>query len=228
MSKLFRGVVSQLSGEEEEVLFPIVETTNSSTNGTSATSHTIDLPSGIASGNLLLIFWNGAANSSYTADTPSGWNSLYDATNGNLRARGAYRVSNGSEGSSVGVTFSAASRFSSTAYRISRYEATPAAGGAATGTSASPDPASLSHGFVGTDKVLWIAVSHSAAGGSISYPSGYSGGVSGYSGVFNNFHARTASAHREFESASENPGAFAVTDSVAWVARVVAIRGTTA
>lgn len=222
MTKLFRGVVSQYG--EPEILFPVVESVQPTAPADGASSHSFSLPSGVSAGNLILAFWNGASNVAYTANSLSGFTDFHNSTQGNLRARAAYRVATGSEGSSVTASFSSFTRFSGVMFRISRYTGTPAIGGVVGSTSTTPNPGSLTHGL-DSDKVLWLAVSHSAAGGSISYPSSYSSGVSAYTGIFNSFHARTSIARRELETASEDPGSFNIGNSLVWRAYTVAIMG---
>lgn len=195
-----------------------------------ATTHSVEWGAGAAD-DVLVMLYNGAANQSYTLSLPSGWASLYDVTQGDLRARAAWRPAPSASSGSTNVTLNNGSRFSAQTYRIQGVwdggllETAIAVGGAAGGTSTGPNPGSLSVPWGTSQPSLILAVSHSAAGGSVSYPSGYTDGTTAYTGVFNSFHARTSSAITTVTAASEDPGAFTLGDSVAWRAATIAIRG---
>lgn len=197
----------------------------------SAASHALALPTAQA-GDLLLAMYNGAAAASYTLGVPTGFTGLYDVTNGNLRGRAAARIATGGEGATASVTMGGdAQRFAGVVLAIRGWDEAAGIAGAitvgthATGSSTAPNPPSASPAWGASPPTLVVALAHSAAGGSITYPSGYENGASAYTGVFNNFHARASAATREIAAASEDPAAFAIGNSVAWIARAIAIKG---
>lgn len=198
----------------------------------SATTHPVNVPA-VTAGDLQLIIVNAAASTSYTISTPSGWTQLYNSANGNLRGAAFYREAPSTSGATtVNITISAGQRLTAVAYTITGHDTVPAladiisVSAGATGTSTTPNPSSVSVSWHDTgEKTLALAVAHSAAGASVSYPSGYSDGQTAYTGVFNYFHARTSVAEKNIEAASEDPGSFTLGDSQLWMARTIVIRG---
>lgn len=210
---------------------PIVVDSEPTVQATSGTVHAIDVPAVLA-GDLILIFANGAASAAYTMTVPTSYASLWDEANGNLRGRGFRRVApSDAAATTASVTLSAGQRFSAITLVIRGYDTDVAiadaiaVGTAATGNSDSPNPPSVSPPWGDTVPSLIVPVAHSAAGGSISYPSSYTDGLTAYTGVSNNFHARTSSAEREVEASSEDPGTFGLGGAFLWVAQTVAIKG---
>jgi hypothetical protein len=207
--------------------YPVVEGSNTGANagGTGTSSYSAPLPSSITAGELLLLFVSAGAGAARTVTTPTNWSSLFNSIGaGSLRRFcGFYKFANGSEGASVTVAASANSFWSSTAYRISGYQGAPQAGTTATGSASNPDPPNLTPSW-GSAKTLWIAAAGRDAGGASDFsasPANYSALIqNGGSGSAN--HSATASAYREFQAASENPGTF--TSNSDWAANTVAIR----
>ena len=198
--------------------FPIVETTN---NGTTAdgTSHTVNLPTGIVSGNLLLAMFS--LSTPATATWPAGWTELYDtASAGTLMGSGAYRVADGGEGASITVTTSIGGEGSYNTYRISGQHASsaPEVGTSATGSSTTPDPPAVTPTW-GSADTLWFAVMHHDFCTVTTAPTNYTNLLAqdGATPV-------TASARRALAAADENPGGFTVSAADAWVAQTCAVR----
>ena len=211
--------------------FPTVETTATYDDGEdSYDTRNVTLPSGIASGDLLVMFCNTVSAWSGGISVPSGWTALYTSVfsgESGDKVRCFYKTATGSEGSTVAVATPDWTRMSAVTFRISGWDSgeAPEAGTPAVNSgSTAPNPPSLTPSW-GSDKTLWLAVSHSSAGSSVSYPTNYSGGVTAYSGVDNAYHARTAVAVRELEATSEDPGAFTLGSSATWVANTVAVLG---
>src|SRR5262245_10895511 len=128
--------------------FPTVAGTNTSANSSASTSHTVNLPASIASGDLLIIFIAdsiGTANSGFSA---SGWTALAKCDNGtNHGFQCLYKIASGSEGGSVVVTSAASGKTAHNSYRITGWHGTspPEQGTPVTGGGgANPDPPSLS------------------------------------------------------------------------------------
>src|SRR5215472_3753213 len=80
------GLLSLLSGAARSIFpalfllismaFPVVAATNTSAVSSNATSHTVNLPSGITSGDLLLIFFGDSLNGGASTTTITGWTGL--------------------------------------------------------------------------------------------------------------------------------------------------------
>lgn len=201
--------------------FPIVQATNSGFTSSSASSYAAPLPASIQAGELLLLFV--ATNNTVTHTTPSGWSLGFTQSSSGARLSCFYKVASGSEGSSVTVSYSGSCHSSINSYRISGYQGTPEVGTAATGTSTSPNPPNLAPSW-GSAKTLWFAaiglqVNLSAV--TTTPPSGYGSEVIAGTATLT---PRAASSRRELQASSEDPGTYAITQSIPWVANTVAIR----
>jgi len=197
--------------------FPAVASTNSSQQAANTTSHTVNLPAGIAAGNLLFIFFNvtGVTN----VNTPTNWNSLI-----NLPGTGPdgatprtvvfYKVADGTEGSTVTITTSASKKSQHFTYRITDYSGTPEVSTGATGTTTSPDPDSLTP-LGGSKDYLWIAVTAWVMDlGNMAlsaYPTNYTDNQLSNKTGSTGDHNGMAVATRNNTASSENPGAFTLT-----------------
>lgn len=206
-------------GRRAAAPFPTVVTTNTST-GASSSSHTVSLPTGIVSGNLLIAFC--ALNDDRTHTWPAGWTELTDADTGNIVASVAYRVADGSEGSTISVSLGGGSSTSAhITLRITNYTGTPEAGTPVGGTSTTPDPPSVSPSW-GSDEILVLAFASSRTSSVASAaPSGYGNLIT----VANGSNPAAACARLEVTASSENPGTFTLPGSVEWQAQTICIRG---
>lgn len=212
--------------------FPVIETT-AETATVAGTSHVVTLPSGIVSGDLILILTNkGVANTTFNA--LAGWTELVDdaVSNGNTIWA---RTSDGSEGSTVTFTSAASVRCSHIAYRISGAEPVsvqaPQLSTVATGTSATPDPTTCTP-TGGAKDYLWIAMAGMAGeeadddtwGNSPptnflpNPPRQKTNGIGG-----TNQGGLILSAERSVNAASLDPGSFGVDTSNAWRAYTIAV-----
>lgn len=203
---------------------PTVQGRASYVASASSTSHTVNLPSGVQAGELLLIFWSLIGSSTTTASA-SGWSVLYAAGASLSRACSfgcLYKVADGSEGSSASVTLSAAASSMQTyAFRIKDGKS-PTAGTAASGssgTTSDPPAVSPSGGAVPS---LFIAVSQftEAANSLSAYPSGYENGQWQNN---SNGNSKLATAERQGRATSENPGVLTWSGSGSWFANTVAV-----
>ena len=213
--------------------YPVVAGTATSSENNNTNSHTITLPAGIQSGDLLLIFWSNRERNGINVPTPNGWTLLYESSSSNEARRICwYKIANGNEGTSITINTYGSNqgiRSAHNSYRIAAgtYEGVPVAGTPATGNSGSPNPPSLVSGF-GTTKTLWIAASHSLGASDVTAPASYSNLKQIYSNDVaqaSTFYATMATATRELEAASEDPGSFSLSPSEEWVANTVAIQG---
>ncbi|MGI9293521.1 MAG: hypothetical protein ACR2PS_06015, partial [Pseudomonadales bacterium] len=98
---------------------PTVATRNFSGNTTNTTSHSVSLPSGLTSGDLLIVCFT-CDSTGETITDPTGWTLI---TGTNLSAQGItskawYRVSDGGEGATLTVTTAGSEQSSHVSYRI--------------------------------------------------------------------------------------------------------------
>lgn len=192
--------------------FPSVATTANGTDAGSATSATVQLPSGIVAGDRLLIVavFNGAV----TGLTIAGF-SLVTGTGPSYVVE---RVADGSEGSSIAASWTTARSSAWYALRIiNAHRTQPAEGATGSGTSANPDPPALTASW-GPLQNLWIVT-----GGSLDAFSGYPTGYTNNQYTAGSTTA-IASATASLGVATQNPGAFTIDSSQAWRANTVVIR----
>lgn len=209
--------------------FPQVQSTSSGNSGANVTSQDITLPSGISAGDLILIFFNNDGAQVISVTSPaSGWEGPVgqdvSPSNSN-RLSVLWRWADGSEGATITVSISSTEGCAWTCYRISGADQTtdPELSTATTGTSTAPNSGSLSPSW-GAEDTLWFSVygwdgnqSHS------TYPTNYGSNqlTDRWANVAG---AGIASASRELNASSEDPGAGAIGGSDQWVAYTVAVR----
>ena len=195
--------------------FPVVETTNTSQESSAVTTHTVSLPSGIVSGNLLLLFID--TNTATTVTGPSGWTELWAQSSGPYLRRGYYRQADGTEGTTVTFSTSVASQSVHISYRISGAEnpstqVPEAAVLGAGGSGTTIDPPSLTP-TGGAKDYLWIAgASHnSASSGAVNAaPTNYSSLLTSTVATL----VGNGTAQRNLNAASENPDTVGISASV--------------
>lgn len=200
--------------------FPAVMATNTSFDTTNSTSKTVNLPASIAAGELLVII---IATGNTATVSASGWTFLSQDSNGTISTMTlGYKTATGAEGATVTVTLGTARKFAATSYRISGWGgAAPEKGTAATGSSVSPDPPSLTPSW-GTKNTLWLAAySSNGSAGATGYPSSYSNGITATTGATAT-QVSIASAERQRSASSEDPGAFTQA-TAGWVAQTFGI-----
>ncbi len=199
--------------------FPTVAATNGGYDGT-GTSHTVNLPSGIVAGDLLIVFFDSYTN--LTVTFPSGWTKLFDGNSGTYGQTLVcyYRVADGTEGSTIAVTTSASEPTAHTSYRITGYSGAPTCGTLATGTNTNPDPPSCSPGW-GAQDILWIAVCGAAAYVTAA-PSGFGSFIN--EPTYSQYLGNIGSAQENYHGSYLNPGTFTINGSASWCANTVAIR----
>ena len=200
--------------------FPQVETTNTSATTTSSTSHTVSLPTGIQSGELLIAMLGGyefTQSSPVDVSWPGGWTEFYEedasVPNLHLAVAGAYRQADGTEGSSITVTTNFSVLAAHNTYRISGAadpadQPPEAATIAYTDTASGIDPPSLTP-TGGAKNYLWLAVAGWRRTGvnEIVNPGSYTGGIEDSSGGSSSG-TRLRSLSRQLNAASENPSTF--------------------
>lgn len=211
--------------------FPSVVNTNESATTGANTAHTINLPASIVAGNLLLIIL-AKGSVAATVNAVAGWGELVDENS----ARGfaiLYRLANGSEGSTLGLTLSGSTKSASIAYQISGASdpatRAPELSTVATGTSTSPNPTAVAV-TGGPKDALIIATfnqTNEAADDDAwctSAPANYTGLLQKTAGTAGtNVGVELATAHRQVNTSSEDPGAFTSTLNLAWRAYAISI-----
>lgn len=216
--------------------FPTVSFRTNSTNVTGTTSHTVSFGTSLTSGQLavaMFVFKGNGSNGGCGPTGPpcftwpTGWTSISSNNqNANVRLEIRYKVSDGTEGSSMSITSTVSGSSVARVWVIASgsYNGNPVAGTAAGGTSSSPDPPSLSPSW-GSDDNLWIVVNGVSTARSTSafdanltqtgtqtIGNTTSGSGEGY-------------GERQFTSATYDPTAFTISASTDWLAQTVAVRG---
>lgn len=207
--------------------FPVIAATATTTSASGSATHTINLPSGIASGNLLFLIVQWKNDSASVSSLSQTWNVLTGQTGSSRRTAMFWRVSDGTEGATTTVTFSASTDMvMGLAYRTTGAQSVEI-GTYATGSSNSPNPPSLSPSW-GSAKTLWaiyIGVADNRQSLS-SYPSNYT-----LSQITSVGSASSGSTNQEAwlagyqnEASSEDPGTGTLSSSLSWVAQTIAFR----
>ncbi len=207
--------------------FPRVMAVATTSDNTVANDHALNMPSGIVSGELLLVIMNGAG----VNQTPSGWSKMLENTGISAGELAIYtRTADGAEGATVTFNFQsgATAPAAAVAYRISGWSGVEGAIGSA--VAANPDPPSHTASW-GAAKTLWVAACACTRTGTttmlpITQPSGYGSTQSSEATqALPNAKVLVGSAVLENQVATENPGAFSLSSSPSTaVAATVAVR----
>lgn len=209
--------------------FPTIADTNTSFEITNVTSHTVNLPPNISSGDLLLVFFCVDGNPSITfPNEGTDWISILDLNNAGFnRCKIAYRKADGGEGASIEVATDGAQMSSHVSYRITGHAdpstQAPEASTGATGSSNSPNPDSLDP-TGGAKDFLWIAVAGYNDGRTTvtGYPTNYT--LSNLNGRANDAEGvGTGVGGYNNNTTIEDPGTFTLSASERWVACTVAV-----
>lgn len=190
--------------------YPVLEGSATTSITSATTSHTVNLPSGIAAGELLLIIIRtGGTNINFSV--PSGWSQCpWVELDANGTTSAFFKTASGSEGSTVSITTSGSRKSSAIAIRVSSWLALEDAGMANTTTSNNPPNLAPTWGSA---KTLWIAcVTQRGDGVFGAAPSNYTGMIQATAGDATTAGSRCAFAFRKLEASSEDPGRFNVVD----------------
>lgn len=205
-----------------------IATTNTYSNAVAATSHPVDLPSGITAGDLLLVFFSSHNTASVT--TPSGWTALISKINSDAFYVFA-KIADGSEGSTVSVVIPSTRVAAAVSYRITgaRNGVTSseiAVSSAVDASTATPDPPSLTPSW-GSSENLWIALTFTidATFTFSSYPTNYSLGQNNVIVGSGSAGSGLSVAARLFTATSEDPGVFTTVTARNRSTYTLAVRG---
>jgi hypothetical protein len=210
---------------------PTVVTTNTSAVATAATSHTINLPGSLVSGNLILLKISEAAPGASSTFTIPDFTEITaaHAINGTVVAeRTFYKISDGTEGASVTGTSSVSEKSAHTAYQINGGD-TPYSGTGATGSGAAnaANPPNVS--VVSGPKDILVVASMSQDGETYTggaAPTNYTNLLTNNSGAggATTVNCWIQTAQRALTAASsEDPGVFSHTATVGWCAQTIII-----
>ena len=207
--------------------------------GISAASafHTVQLPTGIVTGSLVIIVGRIAGNR--TTTWPAGWQTyLNDGTRdwhdvdldaADDRITAVYRVCDGTEGASIIVGLSASDKGSYIAYRISGHEDPSTQAPeilSAIGNTAGPDSPSLTPaGGLKNYLVLSLDTHAGEQTTVVTPPIGYTntGQVTSGTGGQVATNCQINYASRQVAASVENPGAYVISASGAWTALTIVI-----
>lgn len=217
-SKRRRGASASVVTYPTIVGTPALTASGTGVNNTNATL-TLNLPTGIVSGELLVLLVSTA--SARTVTQPSGWAmplALNPGGSGTERQLCVMtKTATGSEGSTVSASQSVNSNYSSVAVRIDDWSNIEVSTGT-TGNSATPNPDSISPSWGASVGSLFLAAGSLRGGIASAGPSGYTGLTAGESG-----NVSIAVANRSAASANEDPSAFTTPTSNTWAAATIAI-----
>lgn len=227
------GIGAALCAQAGARAFPVFEAV-SRTTGVSPTA-----PATVNANDLLvaLLVVDGSVDFDTGADPANdpfatdGWTLLFSTLSGTAcRLVGYYKLAVGTEdGVAYNCIWTAATRQVTHIYRFS-YPGGPPGGTLceaatpATGTSAAPDPPSVTPSW-GAGNTLWLIVegSDDQTADVSAYPTNYTA-----NGIYNEVSASNGvglgSSYRAVNVASENPGAFTLAASQEWVAATIAIK----
>lgn len=209
--------------------FPSIAATATTSRPVAETSSPVNLPAGIAAGNLLLVFFRSAGPG--TIGWPAGWTEIAeDASDGSFDVTAiAWRKADGAEGATISVSHGSA-KACALAWRITGAEdplvQPPILSGVAVGFNGNPDSLLLAP-TSGARDYLWLSMAGVAGISSvlffpIDYPLAQLQEGSG-SADTPDTNCRCYAAARLLNAASENPGPFVIDTFLQWTAWTVAV-----
>jgi hypothetical protein len=188
--------------------FPVVQSTNTSAESSTTTTHTIALPSGIQEGDLLIFTFREGVG--VQPSEPSGWTRTSSNNTGGFYSV-FYKTAGASEPSTVEVTTSLTISSSHISYRISGWEDIEL-----TISNNTVRPPSLTASW-GADDNLWIAGTSTRRGNRefTDPPSNYSNllTISTDPSATTTGNSVSATAQRNLNTATEHPGEFTMGSS---------------
>lgn len=187
------------------------------TGAASASSHSVNLPSGIQAGDFLLVYIR-AGNTNINITPPGDWTIHGTEMDANGTSILICKTASGSEGASISVTFSGARTLAAVAMRFSGQSGYHSTSPANVNTTGDPPELVIS----GVEKHHYIALlSNRTTQAVTAAPSGFSGLVAAYSttvGNPSNVECTAAAAFLKAEDDTLDPGVFGGTFSGAHAA----------
>ena len=209
--------------------FPYVEDFNTSDSASTTTSHNVDLPATVNTGELLVVFFGSPVNFVLSTSFPVGWTEIYDGGVGFGAAHisVAYKIADGTEGgTTITVVSSSSVPSSHVSFTISNHNSSTNAPEISTGTSgssSSPNPDSLTASW-GTDDNLFIAIESNVTQTTTAYPTNFDDNQHTRNYTFSNIGVCT----RDWNTnATQDPGIFTLSSSSQWLAATMVVQGGT-
>jgi len=216
------------------VTFPTVESITETSFGSASTNHAVNMPATVTTDDLLLIFMATYTDAAQTAPTDLGtWTQVHQGNSGSgFVAGGIYAIkAAGTEGgSTANVTTASSLAGAGQCFRITGWSGTIAdleasmdgysSGTARSGSSLTPS--------WGQEDALWITMANTGdddqAVTSSPFVANYTDGADTACGAGSNASGRIATAHRELNATSEDPGNFTIASSEAWAVGTLVVR----
>ena len=208
--------------------FPQDQTPVATQFGSVATAHLVSMPASVTAGDLLIIIIE--VRGTQTLTTPGGWTVEWTDSGG---AACYVRDADGTEGgTTVDVVSSVADVGAAQCLQITSKSwfgtlATGVESGTlATGSSDSPDPASVTPSWGALDTLFIAATGYTDDDATVSaYPTDHDDNqTSTVSGGGTNNGAAVATASRELNNTVDDPGTFTLSETEGWKANTLAIR----
>lgn len=209
--------------------FPQVAATNTSSEPSAVTSHTVNLPTGINAGDLLIVVF-GQTAAANIPNFPAGWTRMVFSTADNIAAVWAYRIADGLEGGTITVTTGAACQSAHWSARITAHDATQAPesqsfwDGAATGH---PNPPTITPTGGAKDYLILVAAVQDSGVVCSAPPTSFTNLQTVSSGGTANVSCGASVARRQFNTATASAGDFtAAATTDAWRANIIVVHPT--
>lgn len=210
--------------------FPTAGTPVNTAFSTSVTSMPVTMPATVNSGDLLIAVVHVRNAGTWTK--PSGWSDIStvsQAGGGSVgKLNGFYKIAAGTEaGTTPTWTASTGTTAEWQCIRVTSWHGTtPPEGATASGDATSANPPSLTPSW-GADDTLWIAIAGNSATGETT---GFTAAPTNYTGLQSNgtssggSSVNIASATRQLNATSEDPGTFTPSSNRFWAAANIATR----
>lgn len=198
--------------------FPVVATTSSGTGGSTSTA--ITMPSGVTSGDLLVVMF-GVDGVPTVTHTGTGW-TQYGEPGSQAGGYAFVKIADGAD--TLTVNYSVAEVTGYYVYRITgAHASTVPEADSDIGSTANPDSPNLAPSW-GAEDTMWISFFSLDDGTKTlsSYPTNYADNQNTLAGTTAG--VRLGIATRNLNASSENPGSFTVSASDSWVALTIAVR----
>lgn len=208
----------------------VVASETSSNQPTNTTSHTVDMPDGVTTGDRLLLVFETDGRPAVSGQIPDNWvpipNSATGSSGDQVGVRCYEKFSDGSEGASQTITTDVSQCSNHYVARITGSASTAIECAVTQGNSTTtPDSPSLNPAGWDSEETLWFSFSASDDG-SIAvtgFPSSYTGtGQISADGSADG--VTLAWAKRTLTAASEDPGSFTLASASFWAALTFAVR----
>lgn len=211
---------------------PTVESVTVTPFATDANNHLVAMPATVNAGDLLLMMYAGDDSiAAATLTTPTDWSALSGPTDSPSSAQfvvyGKDAVGD-EDGTTVDVVCSTTQKGVAHVWRISGWGGTLAddvdVGTAATGTSTTPNPPSVTAGW-GSDTNLFISCFGGNNDNTVSaFPTSYTGNNNSNNSTGGTGGATVASCSRALTAASDDPSTFTWSESTGWVAQTIVVK----